>query len=137
MITSVAPEELASPRERFFSNVIDMLLLAPVAVFFIRFIGLLGIPLFITFGLVYHWYWWMRFTGQTPGKKIMNIRIVKADGREMTDVDTLVRYCASWISFITLGLGWLSLRGDEQLQGWHDKVASTVVVKNYSPSFGD
>lgn len=128
---TIAIDELASPRERFFANIIDGLLFAPIVVVLITFAGQASIVLSIALGLLYHWYWWTHFTGQTPGKKIINIRIVKADGSEMNDTDAIIRYFACCLSLASLGLGWLMLHSNPQRQAWHDKIAATTVIKNY------
>ncbi len=130
-MSSIVIDEFASTRERFFAVVIDELLIALPSVVFISIAGQPGVAISILFGLLYHWYCWTHFTGQTPGKKIINIRIVKADGREINDADAVVRYLACWVSLATLGFSWLIQRGDLRRQGWHDKIAGTVVIKNY------
>src|SRR5262245_27847003 len=125
-MSSIAAEEFASVRERFFATVIDALLLTLVSVIFIGLLGQIGVVLSIVWSALYHWYWWTHFTGQTPGKKIINIRIVKTDGSEINDTDALVRYLAGWLSVITLGFGWLIMQHDSHRQALHDKIASTV-----------
>jgi uncharacterized RDD family membrane protein YckC len=130
-MSSIAVEEFASVRERFCAAVIDVLLLLLVSVIFVGLMGQMGVALSIMFSALYHWYWWTRFTGQTPGKKIINIRIIKADGSEINDTDAIVRYIAGWLSLATLGLGWLMMQNDSHRQTLHDKIAGTVVVKNY------
>jgi uncharacterized RDD family membrane protein YckC len=131
MMNSMAIDEFASVRERFCAAVIDALLLALVSVVFISLTGQYGFAMSIIFGAVYHWYWWTRFTGQTPGKKIMNIRIVKANGKEIDDIDAVTRYFAAWLGLVTVGLGWWMMTNDSQRQALHDKIAGTIVIKNY------
>jgi uncharacterized RDD family membrane protein YckC len=130
-MSSIAVDEFASVRERFFAAVIDALLLILVSVIFIGLTGQYGFAISIIFGAVYHWYWWTRFTGQTPGKKIMNIRIVKANGSEIDDVDAVTRYFAYWLDLATFGLGLWMMTNDNQHQALHDKIAGNVVIKNY------
>ena len=70
-------------------------------------------------------------TGQTLGKSICGIRVVDATsglpgigpGRGVG------RYFARWLSSIPLALGYLWMLWDERNQTWHDKLASTVVVR--------
>jgi uncharacterized RDD family membrane protein YckC len=130
-MSSIAVEGFASVRERFFATVIDALLLILVSVIFIGLLGQMGVVLSIVFSALYHWYCWTHFTGQTPGKKIINIRIIKADGSEINDTDAFVRYFAGWLSVITVGVGWLMMQNNSHRQALHDKIAATVVVKNY------
>ena len=40
----------------------------------------------------------------------------------------IIRYLGYFISFLPLGLGFLWIAFDERKQGWHDKLAGTVVI---------
>lgn len=87
-----------------------------------------GIVGFIV-GLVYNWYFWTRQDGQTPGKRIMNLRVVKTDGSAISDTDAMVRYIGYYLNTALLMIGWLWALFDERGQGLHDKIASTMVVR--------
>jgi uncharacterized RDD family membrane protein YckC len=80
-------------------------------------------------GGVYYWYFWTRNAGQSPGKMVMNIRVVKKDGTPFTDNDALLRYFGYFLNSLVFGLGWLWALIDENHQGWHDLMAKTYVVK--------
>jgi uncharacterized RDD family membrane protein YckC len=41
----------------------------------------------------------------------------------------VIRYLAYGLSFLGLGLGYLWIVFDARKQGWHDKLADTVVVR--------
>ena len=86
--------------------------------------GILGIVV----GLAYHWYFLTQRKGQTPGKMLMNIRVVKVDGSPISHTDAAIRYAGYTINSAVLMLGWIWALFDENKQGWHDKLASTVVV---------
>lgn len=79
-------------------------------------------------GLAYYWYCWTRQDGQTFGKKIMNLRVIKADGSPMTDSDAVVRYIGYYVNSFVFCLGWIWALFDSKSQGWHDKMANTYVV---------
>lgn len=81
----------------------------------------------ITFG--YYWYFWTRNNGQTPGKTLMKIRVVKKDGTPIRDADAIVRVIGYYISGAIFLIGFLWALWDENRQGWHDKLANTYVVK--------
>jgi uncharacterized RDD family membrane protein YckC len=81
--------------------------------------------------LVYCWYFWTRHDGQTPGKMLMGIRVIKTNGQPLRDVDALVRWAGYYINNIVLLLGWLWAFWDDKHQGWHDKLANTVVVDTH------
>ena len=68
--------------------------------------------------------------GQSPGKMVIGIKIVKTDGRSIGFGTTLLReIIGKFISSIIILLGYIWILFDGQRQGWHDKIASTYVVK--------
>lgn len=65
----------------------------------------------------------------TPGKMIFNAKIVDAKtGEKPTAGQWAIRYIGYIPSAIVLGLGFLWVVWDKKKQGWHDKMAGTVVV---------
>jgi uncharacterized RDD family membrane protein YckC len=69
-------------------------------------------------------------TGQTPGKMAMGIRVVSAQTGDVIGMgEALLRYVGYIISGLALGLGFLWIIWDPKHEGWHDKIASTRVVK--------
>lgn len=78
--------------------------------------------------LAYTWFFLTRNNGQTPGKVLLKIRVIKANGSPISDGDAVIRYIGTMINFIFC-LGWLWVLFDENRQGWHDKMAQTYVVK--------
>jgi uncharacterized RDD family membrane protein YckC len=70
---------------------------------------------------------WALF-GQTPGKALLGLRIVRADGRRMTLSGALLRYLGYWVSAIPLFLGFAWILVDAERRGWHDRIAGTYVV---------
>jgi uncharacterized RDD family membrane protein YckC len=66
--------------------------------------------------------------GQTPGKILLGLRIVRGDGRRLSAGRALVRYLGYWLSAIPLGLGFLWVLVDRRRRAWHDILADTVVV---------
>ncbi|MBD3639358.1 MAG: RDD family protein [Marinobacter sp.] len=72
----------------------------------------------------------------TPGKMAVHGKIVDARTGQTASTGQLIgRYFAYYISLIPLGLGFLWVAFDGRKQGWHDKLAGTVVVrrKNREP----
>jgi len=66
----------------------------------------------------------------TPGKMVISATIVDADsGKAPTTGQLIGRYLAYYVSSIPLGLGFLWVAFDRKKQGWHDKLAGTVVVR--------
>lgn len=78
--------------------------------------------------LAYYGGFWT-WRGQTPGLMLVGIKIVKTDGSPLGLGDSLIRYVGYIVSGITLGLGFLWIAFDRRKQGFHDKIASTYVVK--------
>lgn len=69
----------------------------------------------------------------TPGKMVIGARIVDAKtGGKVSTSKLVVRYLGYFISLIPLGLGLLWVAFDARKQGWHDKLAGTVVVRTQS-----
>jgi uncharacterized RDD family membrane protein YckC len=84
--------------------------------------GLVGLVYFIGF-------WSLR--GQTPGMIPLRLRVVKAaDGTRPDWVTGLLRYVGLIISFAVILLGVIWVAFDARKQGWHDKIASTFVVRD-------
>ena len=67
----------------------------------------------------------------TPGKIAIDARIVDADTLEApTTSKLLVRYLGYYVSTFGLFIGFLWIAFDPRKQGWHDKMANTVVVRS-------
>ncbi len=68
--------------------------------------------------------------GQSPGKMVINIKIVKADGTPLGLGSVLVReIIGKFVSSLVIYIGYIWILFDGKRQGWHDKIASTYVVK--------
>ena len=67
----------------------------------------------------------------TPGKIAIDARIVDAEtGAAPSTKNLLVRYLGYYVSTLPLFLGFLWIAFDRRKQGWHDKMANTVVVRS-------
>lgn len=72
---------------------------------------------------------WDRYAA-TPGKMMLGLRIVDAKtGEKMGIGQQVVRYFAYTPALLFLGMGLLWVGFDKRKQGWHDKLAGTVVVR--------
>ena len=70
----------------------------------------------------------------TPGKMAVAIRVVDAKtGHTMSFGQSIGRYLGYFVSTIPLGLGFIWVAIDPKKQGWHDKLAGTVVVRSRNP----
>ncbi|HTI30242.1 MAG TPA: RDD family protein [Methylomirabilota bacterium] len=80
-------------------------------------------------GLVYFagmWAW----RGQTIGMMPFNMKVVGvADGKNIDIFRGLLRYVGFIIAAIPLLIGLIWAAFDSRKQGWHDKIAGTVVIR--------
>ncbi len=74
---------------------------------------------------------WM--SGQTPGKRIMGVRVVRLDGQPVTWWHAFERAGGYAAGLATGTLGFLQIYWDANRQGIHDKVAGTVVIRDGVP----
>ena len=80
-------------------------------------------------GLVYFVGFWA-WRGQTVGMMPFNMQVVSVtDGKKIDVVRGLLRYVGYIISAIPLLIGFIWAAFDARKQGWHDKIASTVVIR--------
>ena len=71
------------------------------------------------------------FRQATPGKMAISARVVDArTGGPLGVGQSIVRYLGYFVSTIPFGLGLLWVAFDPKKQGWHDKIAGTVVVRD-------
>ena len=91
------------------------------------------------FAIVLFWH----YKQATPGKMVIGARVVNANTGDALSIGRCVaRYLGMVIASLPLGLGLLWIAFDRRKQGWHDKIAGSVVVvarrgkvaaKNVSP----
>jgi uncharacterized RDD family membrane protein YckC len=69
------------------------------------------------------------YKNSTPGKMLFKSVIVDANTLSAPSTfQNIIRYLAYFISFAALGLGFIWIALDKRKQGWHDKLAGTVVI---------
>jgi len=67
----------------------------------------------------------------TPGKMVIHARIVDAETLgKPSSRQLLVRYLGYYVGFFSLFLGFAWVGWDKRKQGWHDKLAGTVVIRS-------
>ena len=69
--------------------------------------------------------------GQTVGKYVMGVRIVRVDGKQMGYVKAFVRYVGYFVSIATLGIGFIWVIFDAQRRALHDHMAGTCVIYSW------
>ena len=88
--------------------------------------ALLGGAAWIAWSALYFTVFWS-LTGQTPGDRLMGIRVYGTTSDRIHIRQAFVRYWAMLLAFLPLGAGFLPVLYDEQRRGWHDRIAKTVV----------
>ncbi len=77
--------------------------------------------------IILFWIW----KQATPGKMIVSAKVVDAVTLQKAPTSRLVlRYFAYILSTLPLCLGFLWIAFDDRKQGWHDKLAGTVVIRD-------
>ena len=141
MSVGMARVEVASAGERFMAWLIDtatafgvVAVATLVIVWISNFIN--GMVLLIPFSVlivvlyIVPYLWLVATRGQSPGKWATSIKIVRNGGRDLGLGGMLLReIVGKLISSIIILLGFIWILFDGQRQGWHDKIASTYVVK--------
>jgi uncharacterized RDD family membrane protein YckC len=84
----------------------------------------IGWLLLVGFYLVAFW----TLAGQTPGMRVMGIRVLPSDGGPLTRRTALVRFGGMLLSALPFGAGFLPILVDDRRRGLHDWMAGTLVV---------
>lgn len=70
------------------------------------------------------------YKSATPGKMVLKLQIVDAKtGGKPTVGQCIIRYFGYYVASIPLLIGIIWVAFDSRKQGWHDKMAGTVVVR--------
>lgn len=83
--------------------------------------------------LAYFALWPLLWPGQTPGKRLLGLRVVELTGKPPKLMLNLRRYGGYAASLATGGLGFIQIFWDANRQGLHDKAAHTAVVDLRNP----
>ncbi len=85
------------------------------------------------FSTVISLFYWIFFTGncgQTPGKMLLRIQVVRVDGDNLGYGKAFYReVVGKFLSGIIFAIGYLMAAFDDQKQGLHDRMAKTYVIK--------
>ncbi|WP_331775450.1 RDD family protein [Sulfurospirillum sp. 1612] len=73
---------------------------------------------------------WM-YKSATPGKMVLHLKVLDEEtGHKLTIGQSIGRYFAYIPAMLIFMLGIFWVAWDRKKQGWHDKLARTVVVRN-------
>lgn len=138
--------------QRIIAAIIDGIIVGVAGLILNGFLLFAGLARFGAFGMGFMsampwmwapWMWLLSFlipvayytyfegtTGQTIGKKAMNIRVVKPDGRPCDFASALIRSILRVVDSLVIGLvGIVVISVTEKKQRIGDLVANTIVVK--------
>ncbi|MBA4422243.1 MAG: hypothetical protein C0390_03960 [Syntrophus sp. (in: bacteria)] len=73
--------------------------------------------------------WFHGTIGRTLGKRLFGLRLIRISGEKMTLGIAFLRWVGSLISGLFFFLGFIWIAFDNRKQGWHDKIALTLVVR--------
>ena len=120
------PEAWSLPRARFWERMgagfLDLILVGILSGLVGR--GALGLLVTLAY-FAGMWAW----KGTTVGGVVLKLKVVRLDGQPITFPVALVRGLAAAFSVVVMFLGFLWIAWDKEKQGWHDKIAGTVVVR--------
>ena len=68
-------------------------------------------------------------TGQTPGKMVCRLRVIRCDGRPLGYGRAFLRWLGYLVSSFIFCLGFFWIAWDRNKQGWHDKIADSCVIR--------
>jgi uncharacterized RDD family membrane protein YckC len=67
-------------------------------------------------------------TGRTPGKMLLSLQVVSVEGNQISFGTAFLRSAGYLVSSIVFCMGYIWIMFDNKKQGWHDKIAGTVVI---------
>jgi uncharacterized RDD family membrane protein YckC len=70
-----------------------------------------------------------KYFAATPGKMALGLKVLQENGQNLEWRHTILRYIGYIPSTIVFLLGFIWVAFDKKNQGWHDKIAKTIVVK--------
>ena len=83
---------------------------------------------------LYFIFFWSFQDGQTLGNRFLKFKVINEDGSKLVIGGAILRYFGLLISFMFLFLGVIWVGLDKKKQGWHDKIARTLVVEVGKPN---
>lgn len=84
-------------------------------------------------GMIYS-IWFHGTVGQTPGKMLFGLRVIQISGEKMNIGIAFLRWVGCLVSGLVFLLGFIWIAFDRRKQGWHDKIAATLVIRTGNKS---
>jgi uncharacterized RDD family membrane protein YckC len=67
--------------------------------------------------------------GQTPGKMLLGLKIIRMDGGEVDYIKAFIRWIGKMVSGFILGIGYIMAAFTENKRALHDYIAGTRVIR--------
>ncbi|MDQ6691930.1 MAG: RDD family protein, partial [Candidatus Dormibacteraeota bacterium] len=81
--------------------------------------------------LIYFAVFWSHLGGgRTVGMRLLRLRVVRTDMSPLSPGRAVIRFLGLWVSFLVCFAGVLWVAVDSRHQGWHDKMADSLVIRN-------
>jgi hypothetical protein len=87
----------------------------------------------VSWAALYFLFFNVVWNGQTPGKRLLRIRVVRLNGKPLGVVGAFERFHGTVSCLLGGLLGFLQVLWEHNYQGHHDKIAETVVVNEPRP----
>ncbi len=123
-------ENLGSVFSRFFSYVIDVLILFAIDTVIFVYINNPNFYYLITVMIQALYFSYFFGKGATPGMNVLDLKLIKTNEKKVNFLTGLIRYIGMIISFMAFLIGFIWILKDNKNQGWHDKLAKTLVIKD-------
>jgi uncharacterized RDD family membrane protein YckC len=88
---------------------------------------LLTVICLLVFAVIYYIGFWTT-GGQTMGKTIIGLKVMRTDGTQLSVGRALLRFIGYIVNAGLFSIGFIWGAFDAKRQGWHDKLAGTLVV---------
>ncbi len=75
-------------------------------------------------------------TDRTIGQAALGLRVVRSNGQPLKLGSAIRRVIGYYLSFFALFIGFLWILLDDRRQGWHDKLADTIVIYDWDARLG-
>ena len=93
------------------------------------FAGLFGIVLLLNFAISCAYSTFLLSSrGGTVGMLVLGLRVIKADGSQLTAGQAFVRFLAYLVNSFTLFIGFIIIVFDDQKRALHDRMCDTRVI---------
>jgi uncharacterized RDD family membrane protein YckC len=79
--------------------------------------------LFIAYFTYFH-----GMNGRTPGKNLLGLQVISSEGTSISFGIAFLRSAGYFVSAAIFHIGFIWAAFDRRKQGWHDKIAGTVVI---------